>query len=611
MIFTDRTVIVQKGTSSINDTIVLYRGDKDIEIRFTLNEGSPFRFGSGASPNIIEKTEAAYGQLVIKTPNDLPSIFSEVAPTNEGKIVFTITAEMIDEITEVGNYTFQIRLLDESRNSRATLPEVVNGIEIREPIATEDVSTTNEVGVATVGYALTTAGTTEDAFDSQGNYNKTTWGTGDRITAQKLNKIEAGIDGINKKVASEGTGEQGPQGQGLTTEVKNALLDCFNHVAWIDANGQTYYNNLEAALFGGSTGGNTVSVTGIELSSNEGSAYRGHSTTVSATILPTNATNKAITWSSSDESVATITANGSEATINCLKEGSSIITATTVDGGYIDTFGLTVTIAVPTAITLSSSTGNLAVGETVTITATIAPQESEDKSISWTVEDGTKASIQVSSDTSTCTITALDVGSTIVTATTNTASKTATYAVNILSQALEEISPQAIIKSSQGNSYYYYGETKDAINTNDPSTKQLLIAGKNSIYYDLTGVSQVKITRVVNKVTYGSTPCNVWMASEKAELNDGYNSDASLVSTNKKAYSVITSAPSVGYMKPVPVVGDEIDWITLDVDPNMPYLITNGSTTANPPTSVNDFISGYGGLNLESAVGIKVYKVGD
>ena len=206
MIFTDRTIIVQKGASSIDDPIILYRGDKGVEIRFTLNEGSPFRFGSGASPNIIEKTEAAYGQLIIKRPNDLPAVFSEIAPTNGGKIVFTITAEMIDEITEVGNYTFQIRLLDESRNSRATLPEVVNGIEIREPIATEDVSTTNEVGAATVGYALTTVGTTEDTFDSQGNYNKTTWGTGDRITAAKLNKIEAGIDGVNKKIASGGTG---------------------------------------------------------------------------------------------------------------------------------------------------------------------------------------------------------------------------------------------------------------------------------------------------------------------------------------------------------------------------------------------------------------------
>ena len=142
MIFTDRTVIVQKGTSSINDTIVLYRGDKNVEVRFTLNEGSPFKFGSGASPNIIEKTEASYGQLVINTPNDLPSIFSEIVPTNEGKIVFTITAEMIDEITEVGYYTFQIRLFDENKGSRATLPEVNNGIEIREPIASEDTTST-------------------------------------------------------------------------------------------------------------------------------------------------------------------------------------------------------------------------------------------------------------------------------------------------------------------------------------------------------------------------------------------------------------------------------------------------------------------------------------
>ena len=142
MIFTDRTITVKKGASSIDDTIVLYRGDKEVEIRFTLNESSPFRFGAGAEPNIIENSEAAYGQLVIKTPNDLPAVFSEIAPTNEGKIVFKITGEMIDEIAEVGNYSFQIRLFDENKNSRVTLPEVNDGIEIREPIASEDTTST-------------------------------------------------------------------------------------------------------------------------------------------------------------------------------------------------------------------------------------------------------------------------------------------------------------------------------------------------------------------------------------------------------------------------------------------------------------------------------------
>ena len=247
MIFTERTISVQKGTSSINDTIVLYRGDKNVEVRFTLNEGSPFKFGSGTSPNIIEKTEASYGQLVINTPNDLPSIFSEIVPTNEGKIVFTITTEMIDEITEVGHYTFQIRLFDENMNSRATLPEVANGIEIREPIATEDVTTTNEVGVATVGYAMTTAGTTEDAFDSQGNYNKTTWETGNRITAAKLNKIEAGIDGVNKKVASGGTGGEVDLSGYVTKETGNA-----NQITFSD--GQTFQAKLDSGTLKGEKG---------------------------------------------------------------------------------------------------------------------------------------------------------------------------------------------------------------------------------------------------------------------------------------------------------------------------------------------------------------------
>ena len=142
MIFTDRTVTVKGGVSSINEPIILYRGDKEVEIRFVLKEKAPFTFNKEVDSNIIELSEAAYGQLVIKAPNGLPPIFSEVAPTNEGKIVFNITAEMIDEIAEVGNYTFQIRLFDESMNSRVTLPEVNGGIEIREPIASEDTAST-------------------------------------------------------------------------------------------------------------------------------------------------------------------------------------------------------------------------------------------------------------------------------------------------------------------------------------------------------------------------------------------------------------------------------------------------------------------------------------
>ncbi len=204
MIFTERTIRVTGGASQINSPIVLYKGDKNIKIRFKIVD-CPYTYSKNVD-NIIEVSEASYAQLVIKTPNDGLPIFSDIAETESGYVTFTITGEMIDEAEEVGKYSFQVRLLDDERFSRITIPEVVDGIDVRDPIAIEGVSATNEVDIAMVNYAVTTAATPEDAFDSQGNYNKTTWGAGDRITVTKLNKIEAGIDGVNKKVASGGSG---------------------------------------------------------------------------------------------------------------------------------------------------------------------------------------------------------------------------------------------------------------------------------------------------------------------------------------------------------------------------------------------------------------------
>ena len=231
MIFTERTIKMSNDVCEIDNPIVLYRGDYNVEIRFTIIE-CPYKYSAKNSTNIIEEVDASYGQLVIKVPNDGLPIFSDVVKTNEGSVVFTISGEMIDESIEVGDYTFQIRLFDANKESRATIPPIENGISIREPIAFEDVTTTNEVGEATVGYALTTAATPEDAFNSEGNYNKTTWGTGDRITAAKLNKIEAGIDGVNKKVASGGSTGGGTTTDNVATdqEVSDALNSIFGGV---------------------------------------------------------------------------------------------------------------------------------------------------------------------------------------------------------------------------------------------------------------------------------------------------------------------------------------------------------------------------------------------
>lgn len=202
MIFTERTITVVNDSATINKPLILYRGDKNIELKITIAE-SQFKFRNTDASNVIETTDASYAQLVINTPYNSP-IFSDVAATKNGAVIFVITEAMIDEIREVGAYEIQIRLLDDNKQSRASIPPVSNAIEIREPIAIEDGSAvdSNVVNVAKVNRALTTTSAPLEAFDSQGNYIKKTWGDGDPITDAALNKMEAGIDGVNKKTAN-------------------------------------------------------------------------------------------------------------------------------------------------------------------------------------------------------------------------------------------------------------------------------------------------------------------------------------------------------------------------------------------------------------------------
>ena len=197
MIFTERQITIRNGKSSINEPVILYRGDYEVSIRFTIME-SKFRFKSGV--NLVDSEKASHGQLAILAPYG-GNVFSEIVKCEDGTVTFTLTKEMIDQLEEVGLYSFQIRLFDYYRESRVSIPPVEFGIEVREPVASEDHD--NEVNNAIVGYSIAkvVGGLNEDVgptFDNEGNYNKTDWETGDRISEGKLNKIEDALDKINQ-----------------------------------------------------------------------------------------------------------------------------------------------------------------------------------------------------------------------------------------------------------------------------------------------------------------------------------------------------------------------------------------------------------------------------
>ena len=86
-----------------------------------------------------------------------------------------------------------------------------------------------------------------------------------------------------------------------------------------------------------------IPVTGVTMDKNTASVEANKTVTLTATVAPDNATNKAVAWNSSDTTVATV-ANG---TVTGVKEGKAIITVTTVDGNFTATCEVTVTAAQP------------------------------------------------------------------------------------------------------------------------------------------------------------------------------------------------------------------------------------------------------------------------
>lgn len=196
MIHTNRVITVGDRECDIDKPIILYRGDKEVAVEFEII-GDNYTFSN--DENVIRSMNASHGQLVLNTPSGRNQ-FAAVSECNEGKVVFVIREDMIDELTEVGYYSFQIRLFDgEAQSSRVTLPPVIRGIDIRNPIASEDVEPMADAGLADMASLMyMSEGGPLDVFTESGEYIKTVWKYRDTISSEKLNKIESGIDGVNR-----------------------------------------------------------------------------------------------------------------------------------------------------------------------------------------------------------------------------------------------------------------------------------------------------------------------------------------------------------------------------------------------------------------------------
>ena len=138
------------------------------------------------------------------------------------------------------------------------------------------------------------------------------------------------------------------------------------------------------------SGTTTFAVTGVTLTRRSATINTGTTTPLSYNIAPPSASNKGVTWTSSDPNVATVSVTGLVRAGNI--PGTAIITVTTVDGSYIDTCTITVVQPV-TGVTLTRTSDSINTGAEVTLVANIAPPNASNTGVTWSSSDITVATV--------------------------------------------------------------------------------------------------------------------------------------------------------------------------------------------------------------------------
>jgi len=170
----------------------------------------------------------------------------------------------------------------------------------------------------------------------------------------------------------------------------------------------------------------TTPVISVTLSHTSAIVTAGESLTLTATVLPANATNQNVTWTSNNTSVATVNNNG---LVTAVSAGTATITVTTEDGSFTATSVITVNPApIPvTGITVSPTTARITnVGGTTTLTANVLPANATNRNVTWTSNNTSIATVNNNG-----VVTAVARGTATITATTDEGGKTATVAISV------------------------------------------------------------------------------------------------------------------------------------------------------------------------------------
>ena len=164
-----------------------------------------------------------------------------------------------------------------------------------------------------------------------------------------------------------------------------------------------------------------VAVSSVSLDKTSVSLNVGESVTLAATVKPDNATNKTVSWSSSNASVASVDASGK---VSAVAEGTATITAKAGDKTATCSVTVTKKVVAVESVTLDKSSLELNEGETATLTATVKPDNASDKTVTWSSSKTSVATVDANGK-----VTAVAEGNATITA--KAGNKSATCSVTV------------------------------------------------------------------------------------------------------------------------------------------------------------------------------------
>ncbi|ADL50967.1 Ig-like domain-containing protein [Clostridium cellulovorans] len=375
-------------------TAILKVGGSDISLIPTVNPTTAtYKSVTWTSSNPAVATVDSTGKVhAIKTGTAIISATSVQDSTKVAKCTVTVASPVTGvTVSATSSYVKMgatLTLTSTVTPTTATI-KTVTWSSSNEAVA--KVSTTGVVTPVAPGTVTITAKTTDGGF-----------------TASKNLEVIYGVTTItlNKTTAILKVGENDisliPTVNPATATYKSVTWTSSNPaVATVDSTGKVHAIKVGTAIISATSVQDPtkiakctvtvpVPVTGVTINSTSTYVKIGTPLTLTATIAPTTATIKTVTWSSSNEAIAKVSTTG---VVTAVAPGTVTITAKTTDGSFTSSKVLNVVYGVVT-VTLNKTTATLKVGDTdLILVPTINPTNATVKTINWTSSNANIATV--------------------------------------------------------------------------------------------------------------------------------------------------------------------------------------------------------------------------